>query len=44
MTEPRLAVLYEDAHVLAVAKPAGLLTQGTRTGEPTLEEIVAGCV
>jgi 23S rRNA pseudouridine1911/1915/1917 synthase len=38
MTE-RLAVLYEDEHVLAVAKPAGLLTQG-RTGEPTLESAV----
>ncbi len=39
MTEP-LAVLYEDAHVLAVDKPAGLLTQGRTGGEPTLEEAV----
>lgn len=39
MTEP-LAVLYEDAHVLAVDKPAGLLTQGRPAGEPTLEQAV----
>lgn len=39
MTET-LAVLYEDAHVLAVDKPAGLLTQGTSGGEPTLEDAV----
>jgi 23S rRNA pseudouridine1911/1915/1917 synthase len=39
MTEP-LAVLYEDAHVLAAVKPAGLLTQGTAAGEPTLEQAV----
>ena len=39
MTEP-LAVLYEDAHVLAVDKPAGLLTQGRPGGEPTLEDAV----
>ena len=30
MTEPPLHILFEDAHVLAVAKPAGLLTQGSR--------------
>ena len=40
MTEP-LAVLWEDPHGLAVAKPAGLLTQGTgRAGEATLEDLV----
>lgn len=37
-TTPPLAVLFEDAHVLAVAKPAGMLTQGYRGGEPTLED------
>jgi 23S rRNA pseudouridine1911/1915/1917 synthase len=37
---PPLAVLFEDAHVLAVAKPAGLLTQGRPGGEPTLEDAV----
>jgi len=39
MTEP-LTVLYEDAHVVAVAKPSGLLTQGISPGEPTLEQSV----
>jgi 23S rRNA pseudouridine1911/1915/1917 synthase len=32
-----LTVLYEDNHCLAVAKPAGLLTQGVPPGVPTLE-------
>jgi 23S rRNA pseudouridine1911/1915/1917 synthase len=32
-----LCVLYEDNHCLAVAKPAGLLTQGVPAGIPTLE-------
>ena len=41
MTGP-LAILYEDAHVLAVDKPAGLLTQGRAAGEPTLEDAVRG--
>ncbi|MGE3821228.1 MAG: RluA family pseudouridine synthase [Isosphaeraceae bacterium] len=31
-------VLFEDAHVLALAKPAGMLTQGFAGGEPTLED------
>jgi 23S rRNA pseudouridine1911/1915/1917 synthase len=31
-----VAVLFEDNHCLAVDKPAGLLTQGDATGEPTL--------
>jgi 23S rRNA pseudouridine1911/1915/1917 synthase len=31
-----LDVLYEDNHCLVVNKPAGLLTQGDATGEPTL--------
>jgi 23S rRNA pseudouridine1911/1915/1917 synthase len=33
-------VLYEDNHCLAVAKPAGLLTQGVPPGIPTLEALV----
>jgi 23S rRNA pseudouridine1911/1915/1917 synthase len=37
VTEP-LRVLYEDNHCLGVDKPAGLLTMGDRTGEPTLVE------
>ena len=32
-----LAILYEDNHCLAVAKPAPLLTQGVPQGIPTLE-------
>src|SRR5437763_6588761 len=32
-----LEVLYEDNHCLALAKPAGLLTQGVPPGIPTLE-------
>ncbi len=35
-----LSVLWEDAHGLAVAKPAGLLTQGPADGEVTLEAMV----
>jgi 23S rRNA pseudouridine1911/1915/1917 synthase len=34
-----LDVLYEDNHCLAVAKPAGLLTQGVPPGVPTLEAL-----
>ena len=42
MTEPGppLVILYEDPHCLAVAKPAGLLTQGRADGAPTHEEAV----
>jgi 23S rRNA pseudouridine1911/1915/1917 synthase len=32
-----LVILFEDAHCLAVVKPAGLLTQAAHGGEPTLE-------
>jgi 23S rRNA pseudouridine1911/1915/1917 synthase len=39
MAEP-LVVLYEDAHCLAVVKPAGLLTQSPAVGELTLEALV----
>jgi 23S rRNA pseudouridine1911/1915/1917 synthase len=35
-----LHVLFEDNHCLAVAKPAGLLTQGVPQGLPTLEAMV----
>lgn len=34
-----LDVLYEDNHCLAVAKPAGLLTAGDRTGDVSLLDI-----
>ena len=34
------AILFEDNHCLAVAKPAPLLTQGVPPGIPTLEAMV----
>lgn len=34
-----LEVLYEDNHILAVYKPAGLLMQGDKSGRPTLWEM-----
>lgn len=37
--EGTLHVLFEDNHCLAVAKPAGLLTQGVPPGLPTLEAL-----
>ena len=36
MKPPVLQVLYEDNHLLAVVKPAGLATMGTPEGRPTL--------
>ena len=36
MNPPPLQVLYEDNHLLAVVKPAGLPTMGTPEGQPTL--------
>lgn len=34
-----LQVLYEDNHLLVVDKPAGLLCQGDRTGDPSLVDL-----
>jgi 23S rRNA pseudouridine1911/1915/1917 synthase len=34
-----LKVLYEDNHLLGVAKPAGMLVQGDSTGDPTLLDL-----
>lgn len=34
-----LSVLYEDNHLLAIFKPAGLLVQGDRTGDETALEL-----
>lgn len=31
-----LEILYEDNHLIAVYKPAGMLVQGDKTGDPTL--------
>ena len=39
MNTPPLEILYEDNHLLAVAKPAGLATMGTPAGRPTLLSI-----
>jgi len=36
-----LRVLYEDNHLLVVAKPAGLLSQGDRTGDTTVLDLAA---
>ena len=33
-------VLYEDNHIIAVEKPAGVLTQGDRTGDENLMDMV----
>ena len=35
-----LKVLYEDNHLIAVYKPAGVLTQGDKTGEASLMDQV----
>ena len=35
-----LKVLYEDNHIIAVLKPAGVLTQGDRTGDVNLMDVV----
>ena len=35
--DEHLAILYEDNHCIAVAKPAPLLTQGVPPGIATLE-------
>ena len=34
-----LEVLYEDNHLLCVVKPPGMLSQGDRTGDPSLLDI-----
>ncbi len=35
-----LAIVRDDPHLIAVVKPAGMLTQGYAGGEPTLEDFV----
>jgi 23S rRNA pseudouridine1911/1915/1917 synthase len=40
MASDSLHILFEDNHCIAVAKPAGLLTQGVPAGIPTLEAMV----
>jgi len=36
----KIEVLYEDNHIIAVVKPAGVLTQGDRTGDENLMDMV----
>jgi 23S rRNA pseudouridine1911/1915/1917 synthase len=40
MTVADLQILYEDNHIIAVNKPAGMLVQGDKTGDETLGDIV----
>jgi 23S rRNA pseudouridine1911/1915/1917 synthase len=40
LSVPPLEILHEDAHLLAVAKPAGVLTQRNARGEAGLEDDV----
>ncbi|MBS1619533.1 MAG: RNA pseudouridine synthase [Bacteroidetes bacterium] len=40
MTVDDLRILYEDNHIIAVNKPAGMLVQGDKTGDETLGDIV----
>ncbi len=41
MRAESLRILYEDNHLLAVDKPAGLLAQGDRTGDATVADWAA---
>lgn len=36
MSEPQLRILYEDNHLLALFKPAGILTMGDQTGDVSM--------
>jgi 23S rRNA pseudouridine1911/1915/1917 synthase len=38
--KPQLRILYEDNHLIAVCKPAGLLTQGDQSGQTNLLDLV----
>ncbi len=39
MTVPALDILFEDNHLLAINKPAGILVQGDSTGDKPLVEV-----
>jgi len=39
MNVPVPTILHEDNHLLAVVKPAGLLVQGDRSGDPSLLDV-----
>jgi 23S rRNA pseudouridine1911/1915/1917 synthase len=36
MSEPAPRILFEDTHLIVLSKPAGLLSQGEKTGDPNL--------
>lgn len=40
MSATSISILYEDNHLIALNKPAGLLVQGDHTGDVTLEQLV----
>ena len=40
MSKNQFIVLYEDNHLLAVSKPSGMLTQGDRTKDEPLNDLV----
>lgn len=40
MAAKSIEILYEDNHLIAVNKPAGLLVQGDKTGDETLADLV----
>ena len=44
MNPRALKILYEDNHLLAVSKPAGLATMGTPAGKPSLLEVAKAYV
>ena len=39
MNDSRPTVLYEDNHLLALLKPAGVLTMGDDTGDITMVDV-----
>jgi len=41
---PDIVILYEDNHLIAVAKPGGLLAQGDRTGDPSALDLARAYV
>lgn len=40
MSATSIEILYEDNHLIALNKPPGLLVQGDRTGDVTMEQLV----
>jgi 23S rRNA pseudouridine1911/1915/1917 synthase len=40
MTHNDLKILFEDNHLIAINKPAGIIVQGDKTGDTSLEDLV----